>query len=258
MTRTSLLQKLHTIAFTLIFASTALFAEQRLTYTVLQEAEHHKESFTQGLYLTGSQLYESSGLYGRSFIQRYDVATNKIQVKRKLPGRLFAEGLTLFNNQIYLLTWKAGVALVLDPVSLVPTQQLSYAGEGWGITHTPKYIITSDGSSKLNFRDPQNFEVTRSITVHNQWRRYKNLNELEYAEGAIWANVWQSDLLLKISPKDGTVLGTVNLSALRKQQTTLANENVLNGIAYDPEKKAFWVTGKFWPKRYLIKITEVN
>ncbi len=233
-------------------------AQRTLSYEVLQELPHHSESFTQGLYLSGDSLYESSGIYGRSYIQKYDAQSNEINHERKLPGNLFAEGLTLFNNRIYLLTWKAGVALVLEPDTLNPIKQLRYDGEGWGITHDGKHLITSDGSHQIRYRNPQTLAVVRTIDVHNSWRRYKHINELEFADGAIWANVWQQDIILKISPKDGSVLGVLNLTPLRKQnlshQKTKSIEQVLNGIAYDNTKNAFWVTGKFWPKRYLIKI----
>lgn len=224
-----------------------------LSVTVLEEQAHDPLTFTQGLLISDGKVYESSGLYSKSFIRRYDNQTQKIEKQRKLPNNLFAEGLTLFNNQLFLLTWKSGMALVLDPKTLQPLKKFSYSGEGWGLTHSANELIMSDGSDTLIFRNPSTFKKTKSISVHSKWKHYKNLNELDYADSAIWANIWQSNLILKISPLDGSVLGIADLSKLAEKNNRIRNESVLNGIAYDEEKKAFWITGKYWPSRYLVR-----
>lgn len=229
------------------------FAEKALSVTIIDQQPHDSRLFTQGFAMHQGKIYESSGLYGKSFIRRYDSKTQKIEKQRRLPNHFFAEGLTHFQDRIFLLTWKAGTALVLNSDSLQVQKKLSYSGEGWGLTHSDTELIMSDGSDRLSFRNPSTFKLNRSISVHNKWRRYKYLNELEYAESAIWANVWQSNLILKISPKDGSVLGVADLSTLVKKNSPIKNQKVLNGIAYDPDKKAFWITGKFWPSRYLVR-----
>lgn len=228
-------------------------AENTLRVTVLEEQPHDPLTFTQGLLINEGKVYESSGLYRKSFIRRYDNQTQKIEKQRKLPNHLFAEGLTLFNKQLFLLTWKSGMALVLDPKTLQPLKKFTYSGEGWGLTHSASELIMSDGSDTLTFRNPSTFKKNKSISVHSQWKRYKNLNELDYAESAIWANVWQSNLILKISPEDGSVLGIADLSKLANKHNRIKHESVLNGIAYDQEKKAFWITGKYWASRYLVR-----
>ncbi len=229
-------------------------AETALRYKILEKRTHDTSLFTQGFYIEGDTSYESSGLFGRSFVRAYETNTKDIIAEKRLPNNIFAEGITQFKNKLYLLTWKAGKALVLDPKTLELIKHHTYHGEGWGITHDEKKLITSNGSHILSFRDPSTFQTERTISVHNKWRQYKHLNELEFAQSAIWANVWQSDLILKISPTDGQVLGIANLKALSKENRSKNNQqNVLNGIAYDKQREAFWVTGKFWPYKYLIQ-----
>ncbi len=240
--------------FAWIAITSPCIAETAIQYKVLEKRAHDPKLFTQGFYIEGGVSYESSGLFGRSFVRAYDTYSNHTFAEKKLPSRIFAEGLTLFNNELYLLSWKAGKALALDPKTLKTTNQYTYSGEGWGITHTQKKLITSNGSATLSYRDPQTFKVTSTLTVHNKWRKFSHLNELEFAQSAIWANVWQSDLILKISPKDGRVLGIANLKSLSEENRSQnSQQNVLNGIAYDKKRNAFWVTGKFWPYKYLIQ-----
>ncbi len=243
-----------TLAIVVSLSAPSSFAETALDYTILEKQPHDPKIFTQGFYIEDNMSYESSGLFGRSFVRVYETETRQIYAEKELPHNIFAEGYTLFNDHLYLLTWKSEQALLLNPKTLELISQYSYAGEGWGITHTDKELITSDGSHNLYFRNPNTFNITRSISVHNAWRRYKHLNELEFAQSAIWANVWQSDLILKISPKDGQVLGVANFKALAKENRSYnKQQNVLNGIAYDKQRDAFWITGKFWPYQYLIK-----
>ena len=217
-------------------------------YTVLETAPHNPKSFTQGLIKEGDTFYESSGLYRRSFVQRYKpLASSRIN----LPGRYFAEGLTLFNDELYLLTWKEETLFVLDKQRLQVLRTLPYAGEGWGLTHNGEHLIMSNGSSLLTFRDAKDFSIVREVTVTG----LTAINELEYIHGVLWANSLNNDHLFAINPDNGCVIGKVDLQALRRQTVKPEPGNVLNGIAYDQAANALWVTGKRWPKRYLIRLT---
>lgn len=228
-------------------------AEQMLSFDVMEEQSQDASIFTQGFTKVGDFFYYSSGLYGRSFLKKVNPAHPQKALTQAIPKSLFAEGSTIFNKELYFVTWKKGIAVVVDPETLQPKRNMRYKGEGWGLTHDGTHLIMSDGSAEITFRDPNNFKAERKITVKNSWRQYKNLNELEFAENAIWANVWQSSLILKINPKNGQVLAVVNLDSLVKKHSKHPQKNVLNGIAYDAEKKAYWVTGKNWPKRYLVR-----
>jgi len=201
-------------------------------------------------------LYESSGLYGRSFLRRYHAKRPHERTQISLPRNRFAEGLTVLDNQIAMLTWRAEELLIYDALTLKQVAKKKYQGEGWGLTHNAEHFIMSNGSSLLTFRNKDTFNVEREIHVHNQWRKYHRLNELEFADGHIWANVWQSPFILKIAPETGKVIGIVDLSDLVAENSVVKGHTVLNGIAYDSERKAFWITGKNWPKRYLIQMLE--
>lgn len=216
-------------------------------YQLLDSAPHNPKSFTQGFIKEGDTFYESSGLYGRSFIQRYK---QKSSVRANLPKHLFAEGLTLFNNKLYLLTWKEETLLILDKDRLKVLHTLPYSGEGWGLTHNNEHLIMSNGSNLLTFRDPQTFSIMRSLHV----KGLTAINELEYVKGVIWANSLNNDHLFAINPNNGCIIGKMNLAKLRLQIVRPSANNVLNGIAYDKEADALWITGKFWPARYLIQL----
>lgn len=237
-----------------------VFGAPGLAYTLLQEAAHDESLFTQGLILHREHFTESSGLYGRSFVRLYHAQTGQIQQEIKLPRKHFAEGLVRVDSLIYMLTWKAGILYVLNAETLKPRYQLRYKGEGWGLTFDGERLIMSDGTDKLYFRDKKSFNILETISVRRKLpdgseKPVSWLNELEYANGSIWANVWHSSTLLRIDPKSGQVSGTVDLDDLVKLNFRRAGMT-LNGIAYDSQRAAFWVTGKHWPKRYLIKITE--
>lgn len=239
--------------FLLALLAQASVAVEKLNVQVLDSRDHDSAIFTQGYFTDGTALWESSGLYGKSFLRRYAYATGELEHEVKLPKQLFAEGLTVYKNELFLLTWRAGTLLVLDPKTLQVKRRLRYSGEGWGITHNDNMLIMSNGSDTLSFRDPQTFKETKKIRVRNAWQSYRYLNELEFAQGAIWANVWRSPYIVKISPQDGTVLAIADLSAVVKTHTEKNIEAVLNGIAYDAKRKAFWITGKNWSRQYLVR-----
>ncbi|WP_244884446.1 glutaminyl-peptide cyclotransferase [Marinagarivorans algicola] len=224
-----------------------------LNYSVIQTYAHQPKAFTQGWLLEGDDFYESSGLYRQSYVVRYN-RNNTVQQRVSIPNHLFAEGLTLLNNELYLLSWQAGRALVLDPTTLHTKRSYHYRGEGWGLTHDGQSLIMSNGSNQLQLRHPKTFKITRQMTVQGGAYDWQRLNELEFAKGIIWANIWQSPIIAAIDPDTGAVLGTVNLKKLVKANTQHPSYQSLNGIAYDAKHDAFWVTGKEWPKRYLIKI----
>jgi len=221
------------------------------SYEVIAIEEHNNKSFTQGWVKDGQTFYESSGHYGRSFIQRYD---NKTTVTRHLPSRYFAEGLTLFNEKIYLLTWKEQTLFIIDKDSLSTIQRLHYQGEGWGLTHNKQQLIMSNGTMELSFRNSSDFSIIKNLKVkHPLIQENLMLNELEYVNNVIWANSWKSDKVYAIHPKNGCILGSINLASLR-DNLKLEQNDVLNGIAYDEKHNGLWVTGKNWPKKYLITL----
>ncbi|WP_018416834.1 glutaminyl-peptide cyclotransferase [Teredinibacter turnerae] len=245
----------HALALALIaFIATPLRADEPLNFILLEELVHDDQQFTQGLELDGDVMYESSGLTDKSFVRSYRVDSGEVIQETHFPGRVFAEGITLFNNKLYLLTWRNGILFTLNPTTLQITGSKKYRGEGWGIAHTDTELVMSDGSPTLTFRDPASFKPTRTLQVTGNEGAIRYLNELEYAKGAVWANRWQTTLIYRIDPKTGTVTGVLDLAALVPSHLKNSYDHVLNGIAYDADKDAFWVTGKKWPVRYLIKI----
>ncbi len=253
------------LCMTLAGLATAARADViRLHYQILAERSHKPNLFTQGLQLQDGQFYESSGRYGKSQVVSYPVAepvgkwaqlTAPFSHKQPLPPRYFGEGLTLLGDKAYVLTWKAGVLMIFNQSDLTYDKSLNYDGEGWGLTSDGKLLIRSDGSDQLFFHQPDDFKLQRSIKVTRNGKPLDQLNELEYVDGFVWANVWFDNHLVKIDPASGKVVAEVDLSALREGLKLSDDEAVLNGIAWDSEKQAFWVTGKLWPKMFLLKLT---
>ncbi len=225
-----------------------------LDFKIQNTLPHSARVFTQGLVIHEGQVFESSGLYGRSFIYRYTLDDVTPVQTQQLPKQRFAEGLTWFNRHLYLLTWKAGEVYILDPVNFGLIRVLRYPGEGWGITHNGQDLITSDGSANLHFRSAKDFSIQKTLTVTRNGQPVNMLNELEYAKGYIWANVWQSDKIVAIAPVTGIVTYELHLGTLVKLNSTQINHTVLNGIAYDAKSDTFWITGKFWPNLYQIHL----
>ena len=174
--------------------------------------------------------------------------------EKRLPDRLFGEGLVLYRNRLIQLTWQAGVAYVYDRATFDQVGTFKYEGQGWGLTTDGKYLIMSDGTARLRFLDADTFEEIRRIEVRAQGKRVPQLNELEYVHGEILANVWHTDLIAKISPKTGKVTGWVDLSELRRLSSAAFHIDVLNGIAFDAESGRVFVTGKLWPWIYEIEL----
>lgn len=230
-------------------------ASALLDYQLLDSKSRPADHFTQGLYYDGTRWYESSGLYGRSWLAEYtDPGANPVR-RKWLAANRFAEGLTLFRNQLYLLTYRAGEVRIYNPDNFSLKRVVPYKGEGWGLTSDGEQLIMSNGSDRLTFRDPETFEIIRSLQVTGGGERWSQLNELEFVNGLIWANIWQDTRIVAIDPQSGVVKGVVNLKKLQQDSVPGRQhvDAVANGIAWDQARNGLWVTGKYWPKLYLIR-----
>ncbi len=248
--------KLRALALTAVFcgglATSACGAEA--SYELLETADHDPSLFTQGFIVDGDELVESSGRYGRSRILRYKTATGEVIRNKPLPSFVFAEGLHQLNGSVYLLTWKEGCAYQLDAEDFSVQRSFKLETEGWGLTHDGHCFIQSDGSNILFFRNSTTFQVEKKVPVFEEIRPRNQLNELEYANGLIWANVYMTATIVAIAPDSGQVVFSLDLSELTARHKDGNPGHVLNGIAYDPQRDAFWVTGKCWNQRYLIRV----
>lgn len=222
-------------------------------YRVVHAYPHDSSAFTQGLVMVDGMLYEGTGLNGRSSVRAVDLATGRVLQSVKVPSKYFGEGLTDWGSNLIELTWMAHRGFVYDRFSMRLVRTFKYKGEGWGLTHDGKDLIMSDGSPVLRFLDPVTFKVVRTIAVSDGGRPVKELNELEYIHGEIYANVWQTDRIARISAKTGDVIEWIDLSGLLGSEPREGNA-VLNGIAYDQKNDRLFVTGKLWPKLFEIKL----
>lgn len=222
---------------------------------VVKDYPHDTQSYTQGLFFDGGKFYESTGQYGESTFRIVDLATGKAQRKLDFGKKYFVEGSVILDGDLFILTWTNKVAFVYDAATLEYRQTYTYPREGWGLTTDGKQLIASDGSSRLYFMDKQ-FKVQRSVTVKLNGRAVNMLNELEYIDGKVWANVYTSDLILIIDPKNGEVEGTVDCTGLLPRSLRKPQTDVLNGIAFDPVTKKTYLTGKYWPKLYEVRLVE--
>ena len=225
---------------------------ERLRVQVLAVLSHDRGAFTQGLLWDNGALYESTGLYARSSLRQLDRTTGEVVRAIPLDPRLFGEGLTQVGDRLIQLTWMEGVALVYDLRTFERLGQLSYEGEGWGLCYDGERLIMSDGSSSLALRDAQTFERIGSITVILDGRPVERLNELECVGDRVYANVWQTDTILRIDARTGRVDAVIDASALLAPPDRLGAD-VLNGIAYDAEKDVFLITGKLWPRLFEVR-----
>lgn len=223
-------------------------------YKVVAKFPHSTESYTEGLFYLDGLFWESTGLNGHSAVMAIEPATGKVVQRLEVPAQYFGEGIVNWGANVYEWTWKSQVGFVYDRFSLRLVGQFSYTGEGWGMTRTDREIITSDGSATLRFRDPKTFAEIRHIVVKDGAETIDQLNELEYVKGEIYANVWHSDRIARISPRDGRVLGWIDLAGLLPDDQKINAESVLNGIAYDAQHDRLFVTGKQWPAVFEIKL----
>jgi len=233
---------------------------EALHVEVLASFDHDPGSFTQGLELAdhpefGTVLYESAGLYGESDVRITDPATGSVLASQDLPAEQFAEGLTLTDTDLWQITWQEGVAHRRDPATLDVLETVEYEGEGWGICYDGAQLVTSDGSSTLTFRDPVTFAETGTVEVALEGTAIEQINELECVDGQVWANLWQTDQIVRIDPATGEVGAVVDASGLLTSEEA-AGADVLNGIAAAEEEGTFYITGKHWPKLFLVKFIE--
>ena len=225
-------------------------------YEVVRSFPHDPEAFTQGFIFENGMFYESTGLYGSSSLRRIIPQAGQILNRVDFPQQVFAEGLTSFDGRLYMLTWKSERGIVCDPTSLQQLAQFAYSGEGWGLTHDVSSLIMSDGTSVLRFLDPKTLVVQRTIEVKLDGKAIDQLNELEFVKGEIFSNVWKTNTILRIDPKDGRVAGTIDLTGLYPPKPGGDVDDVLNGIAYDAAGDRLFVTGKRWSRVFEIKLVK--
>jgi glutaminyl-peptide cyclotransferase len=238
----------------------AAIAARRLSYTIVKAYPHDPAAFTEGLFWHEGFLYESVGLEGQSEVRKVDLNSGVVLQSAVSPNKVFAEGVTLAGGKLIQLTYTEGRAFVYDFATMRLTGEFHYSGEGWGLTSDGKSLIMSDGSDRLTFRDPATFAARRKVRVTWDGAPVKNLNELEFVDGAVWANIWKDERILRIEPASGRVTGWLDMSGLvgadARAKMPEPEEDVLNGIAYDPASGHFFVTGKCWPSLFEIKIDD--
>jgi glutamine cyclotransferase len=240
---------------TLLLVACQKSAPTTLQYRVIATRPHDPDCYTQGFEFSGKRLYESGGNYGLSTVREVDPANGAVLRKRPMAKNVFAEGITVLNGQLWVLTWKEHTAYVLEPDTFKFIRTHTYQGEGWGLTNDGSQLIMSDGSSRLAFIDPKDFSVKKTLQVKDGVREISQLNELEYVNGEIFANIYQTGKIARISAKDGHVTGWLDLSGLRNQLPSPNRAEVLNGIAYDAATGHFLITGKHWPCMFEIETT---
>jgi glutaminyl-peptide cyclotransferase len=227
-------------------------AVQKFRVQVLAVLPHDPTMYTEGLEIHNGVLYESSGLVGQSRIRTVALASHSVLREARLPAPLFGEGITVAGARLWQLTWVSGVAVERDPVTLAQRRQVSYHGEGWGLCYDGHRLVMSDGSDRLTFRDPASFAVSGQVAVRLNGEPVRQLNELECTPGAVWANVFTSDRIVRIDPRTGTVTGVVDASGLLGSRPR-AQGDVLNGIAAIPGTDEFLLTGKHWPALFRVR-----
>jgi len=229
-----------------------------LGYKIVNTYPHDTNSFTQGLIFDKGVLYESTGLIGRSAVKIVDLKTGKTLKSHELPDNYFGEGIAIIENKIIQLTWRSKTGFVYDKKTLKLIKKFSYQTQGWGITYDGKYLIISDGSAVLYFMDPNTFKVVGTLEVYGDSGKVSKLNELEYINGEIYANIWGIEKIARINPKTGRVTAWIDLSGLLSDQDKKNRVDVLNGIAFNSENGNLFVTGKLWPKLFEIKLVPKN
>ena len=217
---------------------------------------HDSGAYTQGLTIEKGQMIEGTGRYGSSTLREVKLETGSVLRSLALDEKYFGEGITILDGKIFQLTWKNNLCFVYDLKTFQYKEYFQYPYEGWGLTDNGTELILSDGSSDLRFIDPNSFKELRKISVKDGGERVKNLNELEYVNGEIWANIWYDDRIARISPESGQLIGWIDLSSIYPKSQRKDRDQVLNGIAQDPDTKKLYVTGKNWPKLYEIEIVK--
>jgi glutamine cyclotransferase len=225
-----------------------------LSYTLVNSWPHDRAAFTEGLVFDGGVLIESTGINGHSSLRKVDLETGKVLQEVKLSPEFFGEGIAVLGGKVYQLTWQTHRGFIYDLKSLRLVGNFSFTGEGWGLTTDGQSLIMTDGTNRIRFIDPVTFEVTRTIDVFAHGEPVKNLNELEYVKGELYANVWQTQFILRIDPATGRVLDAVDFVGILPQAERAPDTDVMNGIAYDADGDRLFVTGKYWPKLYEVRV----
>jgi glutaminyl-peptide cyclotransferase len=240
-----------------IWGGNALQAEEGppvYGYKIVRIFPHDPQAYTQGLVFHQGVLYEGTGLEGKSSLRKVELKTGKVIRIHRLPDTWFGEGVALWREQLIQLTWKNRIGLIYDRHSFRLLKTFSYATEGWGLTHDGTHLIMSDGTDRLHFIDPQTLTEKKRVQVQDRGFPVRFLNELEYIKGEIFANVYMTDWIVRISPETGQVTGWIDLRGLLPEEDRKRGAEVLNGIAYDAQKERIFVTGKFWPKLFEITL----
>jgi glutaminyl-peptide cyclotransferase len=225
------------------------------TYQVVKVYPHDRTAYTEGLIYHDGWLYESTGMEEQSSIRKVKLETGEIVQKRDLPGAYFGEGIIIWKDRILQMTYKTEIGFIFDLATFTPKGEFKYPGEGWAFTHDGKRIIMDDGTAELRFWDPETLKETGRLLVTDQGQPVKDLNELEWVKGEIYANIWQTDRIARIDPKTGHVTGWIDLTGILPASDR-AGIDVLNGIAYDAKGDRLFVTGKYWPKLFEIKLVK--
>ena len=224
------------------------------SYRVVNIYPHDRRAFTQGLVYHNGVLYEGIGGYGQSALRKVEIETGRVLEEHNLLPEFFGEGITIFGQHIFQLTWKSHLGFIYDQGSMRILRQFRYATEGWGITNNDNALIMSDGTSTLYYMDPTTFELTHELQVTERGRPVENLNELEYIGDEIYSNIWMKDVIVRISPDSGKVTSWINMDGLLTHEDRAIPVDVLNGIAYDDSNNRLFVTGKLWPKLFEIEL----
>jgi len=228
----------------------------RVGYRIVNTYPHDINAFTQGLFFHDGYLYEGTGKRGLSSLSKINLVDGEVLQSKSLPSRYFGEGIEIVNDRIFQLTWQSNMVFVYDKISFEQLATHYNATEGWGLAYDGESLILSDGSAELQFIDPENFSRKRAITVTINGNPVAQLNELEYIDGEIWANVWQTDFIVRIDPQTGKVTSVIDLTGLSSNTRLGSNEAVLNGIAWDANEQRLFVTGKHWANLFEIELVE--
>lgn len=250
----SAMKKIAIIGLSLLVSACTSAQVKEYVPKIIKEYPHKVSSYTQGLFFHDGTLYETTGQWGESSINTINIETGEPLLSKKLKNKYFGEGSSILGDNLYILTWTNKVAFVYDAATLTYRKTISYPREGWGLTTDGKQLIASDGSSTLYFMD-ENLKVTRRQNVTLLGRPLRNLNELEWINGKIWANVYLTDLVVIINPSNGKVEATLDCTGLLPMKLRSQTTDVLNGIAID-EKGQIYLTGKYWPRMYQIELVK--
>ena len=245
----------HILMVALLLQAGLVHAVEQYGYEVVHTYPHDRTAFTQGLLYLEGHLYESTGLVSKSSIRRVELSTGKVEQMATIAAPYFGEGIVNWKDRLIALSWQHQVGWVFDLRKFTVRSEFRYAGEGWGLTQDGRRLIMSDGTSVLRLLDPETLRQIGRIEVTYEGKPLRNLNELEWVKGEIYANVWQTDFIVRINPADGHVVGVVNLKGLLSERDRRESDaDVLNGIAYDAKNDRLFVTGKRWPKLFEIRL----